>query len=122
MLRIFFLLASLLLAGCNPIYKADVQQGNVLEQEMIDELRPGMTKRQVELVLGTPSVSSTFHGNRWDYVYLYRHGRGPIEQKRLTVVFEDDRLTRLEGDYKPGAADIVGEPAPEDQNPAGDTD
>lgn len=109
MLRTLTILFTLLVAACNPIYKANVQQGNMLEQDMINELRPGMTKRQVELVLGTPSVSSTFHGNRWDYVYTFRQGRGELEERHLTVFFENDRLVRMEGDWKPDAADVVDE-------------
>ena len=106
-LKSLILLAALFAGACNPIYKIPVQQGNVLDQDMIDQLRPGMTKRQVELVLGTPSLSSAFHADRWDFIYTLRIGRGELDKKRLTVVFEDDKLIRLEGDWKPSDADIV---------------
>lgn len=105
--RSLILLAVLLAGACNPIYKPPVQQGNVLDQDMIDQLRPNMSKRQVELVLGTSSLNSAFHADRWDYVWTLRIGRGEVQKRRLTVVFKDDKLVRLEGDWKPSAADVV---------------
>jgi outer membrane protein assembly factor BamE len=98
----FALILAVLLSGCNLIYKQHVQQGNVLEPDQIDSLKPGMTKRQVMLILGTPAIQSPFHENRWDYVSSYRDGDGNIDLKRLTVIFDDNVLVRTEGDYEPG--------------------
>jgi outer membrane protein assembly factor BamE len=102
-----FALAALFLAGCsqvptipNPIsaHKIDIQQGNVVTQEMVDKLRPGMTQSQVRFILGTPLVVDTFHKDRWDYVYRYEKSGSLVEHRRLIVVFENDKLARLEGD------------------------
>lgn len=106
-LRPLILVAALFAGACNPIYKAPVQQGNVLDQDMIDQLRPDMSKRQVELVLGTPSLKSAFHQDRWDYLYTLRIGRGELQEQRLTVIFIEDKLARLEGDWKPSQADVI---------------
>ncbi len=106
-MKALLLLVTLVVAACNPIYKAPVQQGNVLDQGMIDQLRPNMSKRQVELVLGTPALRSAFHADRWDYMYTLRIGRGEVNKRRLTVVFKEDKLVRLEGDWKPSQADVV---------------
>lgn len=88
------------LAGCSLaprlLYKIDVQQGNVLTDEMLEKLRPGMTRSQVRFVLGSPLIVDPFRNNRWDYAYIQRIRGGLIEQKRLTVYFEDDRLIRTE--------------------------
>lgn len=97
------LILVLLLSGCGWLYKQDVQQGNLLEPDQIDALKPGMTKRQVLLVLGSPALMSPFHDNRWDYVSSYRDGEGNVDLKRLTVFFEDNLLVRTEGDYEPGS-------------------
>ena len=59
---------ALTLAGCHLVYTPDVQQGNLLDKTMVSELKPGMTKHQVLLLMGTPSVTSPFEQNRWDYV------------------------------------------------------
>jgi outer membrane protein assembly factor BamE len=98
----FALILAVLLSGCNLLYKQDVQQGNLLETDQIDALKPGMTKRQVMLILGTPAIQSPFHEDRWDYVSSYKDGRGNIDLKRLTVFFDDNVLVRTEGDYEPG--------------------
>lgn len=90
------------LSGCGMLYKQSVQQGNLLENDQVDALKPGMTKRQVSLVLGTPALSSPFRDDRWDYVSSYKDGNGVVDLKRLTVFFENDVLVRIEGDYEPG--------------------
>ena len=91
-------------------YKIDVQQGNVLTQEMVAQLRPGQTRDQVRFVLGTPLVSDIFHADRWDYVYRFQPGKGAAQERRLTVIFEEGRLVRLDGDVR--AAEAAPQPAP----------
>ncbi|MGR9052501.1 MAG: outer membrane protein assembly factor BamE, partial [Gammaproteobacteria bacterium] len=67
---------SLLLSGCTTVmenlpgvYKLDIQQGNIIDQEVIDQLRPNMSKRQVLYVIGSPMLIDVFHQQRWDYLY-----------------------------------------------------
>ena len=95
----FFLVVAL--GGCGVIYKLDVQQGNLFNKETVDSLKPGMTKRQVTLIMGSPSVVSPFDQNRWDYVSSIRRGRGKMESKDLVLHFENDALVKIEGDYFP---------------------
>ncbi len=100
---------SLLLGACSSlptpefpgVYKIPIRQGNIITQEMIDQLEPGMTRRQVNFVMGTPLVQDPFHQDRWDYVYNYQPGGEPRGQERVTLYFENDRLSRLEGDFQP---------------------
>ena len=88
--------------GNTPLmYKPEVQQGNVITQEMIDKLEPGMTRRQVAYVLGTPLLTDTFHQDRWDYIYTREVGGGAGNKQRVSLFFEDDVLTRIEGDFRP---------------------
>ena len=86
-------------AACSPIYKLDIQQGNLLSKQLVDSLKPGMSKHQVTLVMGSPSVVSPFDHNRWDYVSTLRKGNGRMDQKDLTLYFEGDSLVKIEGDY-----------------------
>jgi len=86
-------------AACSPIYKLDIQQGNLFSKSLVDTLKPGMTKRQVTLVMGSPSVVSPFEQSRWDYVSTIRRGNGRMESKDLVLYFENDALARIEGDY-----------------------
>ncbi len=118
-----FLLALSLLAGCGnwsqPIdritpHRIDIQQGNAITQEMLDKLKPGMTPSQVRFILGTPLLVDPFRKDRWDYVYrLAREGK-VVETRKVTVIFENDKLKGLEGDVKPAA----GRPAADTAAPA----
>lgn len=81
-------------------YRIDVQQGNVITQEMVAQLRPGMDKKKVNFIMGSPSILDTFHANRWDYVYTFQSGRSRPEKRRVTLYFENDLLARVEGDVK----------------------
>ncbi|HXR62372.1 MAG TPA: outer membrane protein assembly factor BamE [Rudaea sp.] len=91
--------AGCVLAACTPIYKLDIQQGNLFSKSLVDSLKPGMTKRQVTLVMGSPSVVSPFQQSRWDYISTIRRGNGRMETKDLVLYFENDSLARIEGDY-----------------------
>jgi len=93
------------------VYKIDIQQGNIITQEMIDQLRPGMTKRQVVFVMGTPLVRDPFDQDRWDYVYSYQPGGGERGQERVTMFFENDLLTHFTGDFKPSDGTAAEAPA-----------
>ena len=98
-----------LLGGCGNfgsmdfpgVYKISIPQGNIITQDMVDQLRPGMTKRQVIFVMGTPLVRDPYHQDRWDYVYNFQPGGGERGQERLSVEFEDGELIRLSGDFEP---------------------
>ncbi|WP_246221592.1 outer membrane protein assembly factor BamE [Marichromatium bheemlicum] len=83
------------------VYKMTVQQGNIITEEMVDQLQPGMTRRQVQYLLGTPLLTDFFHSNRWDYTYTIKRGHQPMEVRYLTLFFEEDSLVRIEGDIKP---------------------
>ena len=95
--------ASLLFGGCGLVYKIDIQQGNVVTQDMLDKVKPGMTKNQVRFALGTPLIQDTFHQDRWDYVYEMQKDGKLVKRSRLTLFFKDDKLERMEGDMRPDA-------------------
>ena len=86
--------------GITP-YRMVIQQGNFISQEMVSQLKPGMTKEQVRFVLGTPLVTDIFHADRWDYVFFRETPDGKKEQRNLSVVFEKDKLARVLGDLMP---------------------
>jgi outer membrane protein assembly factor BamE len=100
-LAVMALCASLPLGACNLLtaHKIDVQQGNVVTQEMVDKLKPGMTRAQVRFVLGTPLITDAFHRDRWDYFYSFKVGaQGVAETRRLTLTFQNDVLRSVQGD------------------------
>ena len=81
-----------------PPYRIEIQQGNFVAQETVAQIKPGMSKEQVRQMLGTPLLTDIFHADRWDYVFWREKTGAKREERRLTVFFEDGRVTRLDGD------------------------
>ena len=107
-IRLIFCTVFALLAGsaCGLIYKQNVQQGNAIEQDDLDELYDGMNKRQVLFVLGTPSIMDPFHQDRWDYVQTFSRRGSAMVQRTVTLHFEDDLLTEIIGRDDPFSATV----------------
>ncbi|MBI4006070.1 MAG: outer membrane protein assembly factor BamE [Gammaproteobacteria bacterium] len=82
------------------VYRVDIQQGNVVDQAMINKLKPGMDKNQVRYIMGTPLLIDPFHTNRWEYIYSFEPGDGEREQRRITLFFKDEKLAYLDGDIE----------------------
>ena len=103
---------AVVLSGCKNVpmlpglttYRIDIQQGNVVTQDMIDKLKPGMTRQQVRFVMGTPPIVDPFHKDRWDYVYYLNKAGKIVEHRRLVLLFDGDVLKRVEGDVVVGGA------------------
>jgi outer membrane protein assembly factor BamE len=109
--RTLILALPLLAAACGFFkpYRMEIQQGNYVTQEMVAQLKPGLTRDQVRYVMGTPLVSDIFHDDRWDYVFVRQLANSPdIEQRRIAVYFEDGKLKRVDGDI---VAAAQGKPA-----------
>jgi outer membrane protein assembly factor BamE len=80
-------------------HRIEIQQGNFVSQEMVGQLKTGMTKDQVRFAMGTPLVADVFHGDRWDYVFVRQRANSrEVEHRRISVYFEQDKLARIEGD------------------------
>jgi len=82
-------------------YRPDVQQGNIITRDMVDQLRPGMTRDQVRFLLGTPMLTDVFHQDRWDYPYYLRRKSGETQVRKLYVVFAEGKLARFDSDAMP---------------------
>lgn len=83
------------------VYRIPIQQGNYLEKDMIDQLKVGLSKRQVRYIMGSPMLEDTFNEDRWDYYYSVRRGDTELRANHFVVFFENDKLTRWEGNYTP---------------------
>lgn len=105
------------------VFKFPIQQGNVVTQEMVDKLQPGMTRSQVRFVMGTPLIADTFNQNRWDYLYTLKLPSGKELREQMTILFDGDRLVGVSGDYMPGggAPAQTAQPAPETAQPNPET-
>ena len=114
------LLAAALLAGCNFPYKIDVQQGNFVTQDLVDKLKPGMTRAEVKQLLGTPLLTDVFHNDRWDYYFSNLKGGKAENRSTLTIYFKDDKLASFTGAGRPGKTpdEQINAPNPAPPNPA----
>jgi len=83
------------------VYKIDIPQGNVITQDMLALLKPGMPKDKVRFIMGTPLIVDTFHKDRWDYIYSFQKGGGDRSQRKISLYFKENSLTRVAGDVKP---------------------
>jgi outer membrane protein assembly factor BamE len=111
--RIAVLALTALTSACVRIYTPEVRQGNLVTQEMVDQLKTGMSHRQVQFALGTPLIMDPFHQDRWDYYYSLKEGHKPEERRILTLYFENDALVKITGDVQPSPKDSVpAEPRP----------
>ncbi|MGH8511881.1 MAG: outer membrane protein assembly factor BamE [Gammaproteobacteria bacterium] len=115
---------ALLLASCSGaptleslrvpfVYRVDVQQGNVVTQDMLAQLEAGMDTNKVRYIMGTPLLADVFHQDRWDYVYTQQNGGGTPVERRVSLVFENDRLARIGGDVKAARAPLIYTPRQE---------
>jgi len=89
------------------VYAIDVQQGNIIDQDMINQLRPNMTKRQVLYIMGSPMLTDVFHQKRWDYIYSEQLGKEARMQKRMSLFFDGDNLAGVQGDFKPSSLPVT---------------
>lgn len=104
--RPFLLTLTLLVSACSgtvpqlfsrlPVHRIDVRQGNFIDADMVAKLKPGMSRSQVRFVMGTPLLTDVFHPERWDYVYEDRRAGKLVTQRRVTLTFEGDRLSRID--------------------------
>jgi outer membrane protein assembly factor BamE len=87
------------------VYKLSVQQGNVITQEMVDRLDPGMTRNQVEYVMGRPVLEDPFDDDQWVYLYTLEVPDVFIQAFKMVLIFEEDTLVSITGDYVPTTAE-----------------
>ncbi|MDG1463018.1 MAG: outer membrane protein assembly factor BamE [Gammaproteobacteria bacterium] len=86
-----------LLGAC--VYHVDVQQGNKLDINDIEQVQIGMTESQVRYLLGSPVIGDSFHKDRWDYMYYFLPGRAKqADQRWIIIRFEAGRVSEIELD------------------------
>ena len=93
------------------VYKLSVQQGNVITQEMVNRLKPGMTRNQVEFVMGKPVLGDPFNDDQWVYIYTLEVPDYFNQVFKMVLAFEDDTLATISGDYIPQEADAESDAA-----------
>ncbi|MBL8511682.1 MAG: outer membrane protein assembly factor BamE [Betaproteobacteria bacterium] len=102
------LVAVALLPACSGfgVYRLDIQQGNLITQEQLSKVKPGMARIDIRNLLGTPLLQDVFYGNRWDYYFSDERGKyGPFGREKqtykITIVFENEKVAKVEGVASP---------------------
>ena len=91
-------------------YVPDTIQGNFISSEQYAKLEVGMSREQVRQILGTPLLASYFHANRWDYIFEFKRlGEKISKERRVTVFFDGDKVTKFNGDALPTEVELVAE-------------
>ncbi|MEO7780598.1 MAG: outer membrane protein assembly factor BamE, partial [Candidatus Nitrotoga sp.] len=116
-MRIKLIVVSVLVASCSEMsmpklpsftaHKMEINQGNMVTPEMRHKLKLGMTRLQVQAILGTPLVNDAFHASRWDHVYRLEKKGKLLEKQRMTLYFEGDHLTRIDDGNMPALPAMV---------------
>lgn len=88
------------------VYSLEIQQGNIITQAMVDQLRPGMSKRQVTYIMGSPMLDNFFHKNRWDFLYSAHPTDGEKIQQQISLFFENDQVVGIQGDFRPSTTPV----------------
>ena len=87
------------LTGCVKVFQPSIQQGNIINNSDLQEIRAGMSKDEVLYILGTPMVTDPFNSDRWDYFYSRKdQNRNETTTRQVTAIFENDSLVELAGD------------------------
>ena len=103
---------ALTIVGCanGLLHRVDQQQGNLVTDRMIEQLKPGMNREQVVFIMGQPILKNSFDSDRWDYIYTFAPRSQTPEKQYLTLYFKDGLLTRLVGNYELMEAESEDEP------------
>jgi len=98
LLKITIIACFALLSSACTIHRIDVQQGNIIKPELLEQLEPGISKRQVRFIMGSPLIQDPFHADRWDYIFTMQPGhlRKVTEYQRVSVFFQDDKLVKVD--------------------------
>jgi len=88
-------------------YKMDVVQGNVVTQEVMAQIQPGLGRVQVRDILGAPLLADAFHQDRWDYVFTIRRQGVEPQKRKVTIYFKNDVVERFEADTLPSEREFV---------------
>lgn len=98
-LRYLVILLAVMMPFSACLYRADIRQGNDLDNEAISQLKLGMNQRQVQFLLGEPAIVDLYHANTWHYVLYIKSGEdGRVQKRIMRLQFNNDQLTEISGD------------------------
>lgn len=96
-------LVALIVTSSACVYRVDIAQGNRIDAETVEKLETGMTRKQVEFLLGQPAIKDPYHADQWNYIYYLKRGQtGKVDKRVMTLHFTDDKLSLIEGNLLGG--------------------
>jgi outer membrane protein assembly factor BamE len=113
------LLAATMMAGCSSWvsgdnvfgvlspHRIDIQQGNVVTQEQLARIKPGMNRLQVRDALGSPLLTDAFHADRWDYIFTLRQSGKPLQRRNVVLLFDGDVLKSIDAPELPTEREFI---------------
>jgi len=113
------LLLAVLVAGCSSWstgdsvlgmvspHRIDIQQGNVVTQEQLARVKPGMNRLQVRDTMGSPLLTDAFHPDRWDYIFTLRQSGKPLQRRNVVLLFEGDVLKSIDAPELPTESEFI---------------
>ncbi len=90
-----YLFAAVLLLSACTMHRIDIQQGNIITPEMLQEIKVGMNREQVQRLMGTPLIIDAFNNDRWIYLYSMQSTKKPPERRHVIIEFKDDKVARF---------------------------
>jgi outer membrane protein assembly factor BamE len=79
------------------------QLSELIDPALVEQLEIGMSRNQVEFLLGTPSIVDLHHPDQWFYVFYLKTGDdGDIQKSVMTLTFTGNLLSMIDGDLNPG--------------------
>lgn len=87
-------------------YQIDIAQGNVVTKEQMQMIKLGATADEVREQLGSPTLVDVFHPNRWDYHFSFERDGQPLQNRTVTLFFQDGRLNSIKAPNLPSEADF----------------
>ena len=75
-------------------YQVPIAQGNIISLEMLSKLENGLTKVQVQYIMGTPSIRDPFDSSKWDYIGYEIIGNELLREVHYSLHFQDEKLDR----------------------------
>jgi outer membrane protein assembly factor BamE (lipoprotein component of BamABCDE complex) len=84
-----------LLNSCaSNFYQVPIAQGNIISIEMLSKLEKGLTKVQVQYIMGTPSIKDPFDSSVWNYIGYEIVGNEVLREIHYSLYFQDEKLDK----------------------------